>query len=96
MMIKPIGDHLVVIPIEEEGHTTSGIYLPESAKGKPQRGKVTAVGPGAFNKQNERIPLDIHVDDTVLFAKYVGTDIKLNGQKYLILQEKDVLALIDA
>ena len=95
MNLKPLGDRLVVKPIEQEDVTTSGIFLPETAKEKPQQGKVVAAGPGGRKESGERIALDVQVDDTVLYAKYAGTSIKLEGQEYLILKETDVLAIVE-
>jgi len=95
MNLKPLGDRLVIKPIEQEDVTSSGIFLPETAKEKPQQGKVVAAGPGARKETGERIALDVAVDDTVLYAKYAGTTIKLDGQEYLILKETDVLAIVE-
>jgi chaperonin GroES len=95
MNLKPLGDRLVVKPIEQEDVTSTGIFLPETAKEKPQQGKVVAAGPGARKENGERIALDVQVDDTVLYAKYAGTSIKLDGQEYLILKETDVLAIVE-
>jgi chaperonin GroES len=95
MNLKPLGDRLVIKPIEQEDVTSSGIFLPETAKEKPQQGKVVAAGPGARKESGERITLDVQVDDTVLYAKYAGTTIKLDGQEYLILKETDVLAIVE-
>jgi chaperonin GroES len=95
MNLKPLGDRLVIKPIEQEDVTSSGIFLPETAKEKPQQGKVIAAGPGARKESGERIALDVQVDDTVLYAKYAGTSIKLDGQEYLILKETDVLAVVE-
>ena len=95
MNLKPLGDRLVIKPIEQEDVTSSGIFLPETAKEKPQQGKVIAAGPGARKESGERIALDVTVDDTVLYAKYAGTTIKLDGQEYLILKETDVLAIVE-
>ncbi len=95
MNLRPLGDRLVVKPIEEAEQTSSGIFLPETAKEKPQQGKVVAAGPGARKENGERIPLDVKVDDTVLYAKYAGTSIKLQGEEYLILKESDVLAIVE-
>lgn len=92
--IKPLGDRLVVKPLEDEEVTPSGIVLPETAKEKPQKGEVLAVGPGARDDEGKRIPMDVSVGDEVLFAKYGGTEIKLNGDKLLILRESDILAII--
>lgn len=92
--IKPLGNRLVVEPIEQEEITAGGIVLPETAKEKPQKGKVLAIGPGDRNDKGERIPLDVKVDDVVLFAKYSGTEIKYDGKKLLILRESDILAIL--
>ena len=95
MNLKPLGDRVVVLPAEQDDQTTSGIFLPETAKEKPQQGKVIAAGPGARKENGERIAMDVQVDDTVLYAKYAGTTIKLEGQEYLILKETDVLAIVE-
>jgi len=95
LKLKPLGSRLVVEPIEQEDVTASGIVLPETAKEKPQRGKVLSVGPGERDEQGKRIPLDVSVKDVVLFAKYSGTEIKMEGTKYLILKENDVLAIVE-
>lgn len=96
MNLKPLGDRVVVLPIEQDDQTTSGIFLPETAKEKPQQGKVVAAGPGSRKDTGERIAMDLEVDDTVLYAKYAGTSIKLDGQEYLILKETDVLAIVES
>ncbi len=93
--LKPLGNRIVVEPIEQEEVTAGGIVLPETAKEKPQRGKILAVGPGERNDKGERIPLDVAEGDTVLFAKYAGTEVKLDGKKLLILRESDLLAIIE-
>ena len=95
MNLRPLGDRLVVEPIEQEEMTASGIVLPETAKEKPQKGSVLATGPGARDDQGKRIALDVSVGDVVLFAKYAGTEIKLDGKKLLILKESDVLAIVE-
>ncbi|HEY5571721.1 MAG TPA: co-chaperone GroES [Anaerolineales bacterium] len=92
--LKPLGNRVVVEPLEEEEVTASGIVLPETAKEKPQKGKVLAVGPGERNEDGERMPLDVSEGDTVLFAKYAGTEIKMDGKKLLILRESDLLAIV--
>lgn len=92
--LTPLGDRLIVKPIEQEETTPAGIVLPETAKEKPQKGEVLAAGPGARDDDGERIPMDVSVGDTVLFAKYSGTEFKIDGDKVLILRESDVLALI--
>lgn len=92
--LKPLGSRVVVEPIEQEDITAGGIVLPETAKEKPQRGKVLSVGPGDRDEQGKRIPMDVGVEDTVLFAKYAGTEIKVDGKKLLILRESDLLAIV--
>jgi len=93
--LKPLADRLVVKPLEQEEKTASGIILPETAKEKPQEGEVLAVGPGRFGEEDERIPMDVKVGDIVLFAKYAGTEVKIKDEKYLILKESDVLAIVE-
>ncbi|MDT8899300.1 MAG: co-chaperone GroES [Thermanaerothrix sp.] len=93
--LKPLGSRVVVEPIEEEEVTAGGIVLPETAKEKPQKGKVLSVGPGDRDESGKRIPLDVNVGDTVLFAKYAGTEVKVEGKKLLILRESDILAIIE-
>ncbi|MEJ2261856.1 MAG: co-chaperone GroES [Anaerolineales bacterium] len=95
MSLKPLGNRVVVEPIEEEEVTASGIVLPETAKEKPQKGRVLAVGPGERNEDGERVPLDVDEGDTVLFAKYAGTEIKMDGKKLLILRESDLLGILE-
>jgi chaperonin GroES len=93
--LKPLGDRLIVEPIEQEEMTASGIVLPETAKEKPQQGKVLAVGPGRRDEEGKRIDMDVNEGETVLFAKYAGTEVKLDNKKYLILKETDVLAIVE-
>ena len=93
--IKPLGNRVVVEPEEQEDMTSGGIVLPETAKEKPQKGKVLATGPGERDDDGKRIPLDVKEGDKVLFAKYSGTEIKLDGKKVLILRESDLLGIID-
>ena len=92
--LKPLGERLIVEPIEQEETTAGGIVLPETAKEKPQKGKVVAVGPGARDESGNRIDMDVSADDEVLFAKYAGTEIKIEGKKLIILKESDVLAIV--
>jgi chaperonin GroES len=94
MNLKPLGDRLLVKPIEQEEKTASGIILPETAKEKPQEGEVLAVGPGSRKEDGSRIAMDVVVGNRVLYAKYAGTEIKMDGAKYLILRESDVLAIV--
>jgi len=94
MQLKPLGDRLVVEPKEKETTTASGLVLPDTASEKPQQGTVIAVGPGGRDEDGDRIDMDVKEGDTVLFAKYAGTEIKVDGKKVLILKESDVLALV--
>jgi chaperonin GroES len=93
--LKPLGDRLVVEPVEQEEMTASGLVLPETAKEKPQKGTILAVGPGRRDDDGDRIDMDVAVGDVVLYAKYAGTEIKVDGKKLLILKESDVLAIIE-
>lgn len=94
MDLQPLGDRLIVEVLEEEEVLSSGIVLPDTAKEKPQRGRVLAVGPGALNEKGERTPLEVAVGDEVIFSKYGGTEVKLGTEEYLILRESDVLAKV--
>jgi chaperonin GroES len=94
MQLKPLGARVVVEPLEQEEVTAGGIVLPETAKEKPQKGTVVAVGPGDRDENGKRIAMDVEVGDTVLFAKYSGTEIKMDGKKILILRESDLLAIV--
>lgn len=95
LTLKPLGDRLVVKPLEEEEVTPGGIVLPETAKEKPQKGEVLAVGPGSRDDEGQYIAMDVSIGDKVLYAKYGGTEVKVNGDKLLILRESDILALIE-
>jgi chaperonin GroES len=92
--LKPLGNRVVIEPIEEDEKTAAGIYLPENAKEKPQRGKILAVGPGERDESGKRIPLDVSVGEEVLFAKYAGSEVKIDGKKLLIMRESDLLGII--
>jgi chaperonin GroES len=91
---KPLGSRVVVEPIEQEEVTAGGIVLPETAKEKPQKGTVLSVGPGDRDDDGKYIAMDVKQGDTVLFAKYAGTEIKVDGKKLLILRESDLLAIV--
>jgi chaperonin GroES len=93
--LKPLGNRVVVEPMEQEDVTPSGIVLPETAKEKPQKGKVLSVGPGERDEDGDYIPMDVKAGDIVLFAKYAGTEIKVDGKKLLILRESDLLAIVE-
>lgn len=94
MSLKPLGNRVVIEPFEQEEITSGGIVLPETAKEKPQKGKVLSVGPGDRDEAGKRIPMDVKDGDTVLFAKYAGTEIKVDGKKLLIMRESDLLAIV--
>lgn len=96
MNIRPLNDRVVVEPMEQKTTTASGLVLPETAKEKPQQGKVVAVGKGARNEDGDRMPVDVSEGDTILFAKYAGTEIKLDGKKVLIMKESDILAVVES
>ena len=93
--IKPLEDRIVVRPLEAEQVTASGLVIPDTAKEKPQEAEVIAVGPGRFNDDGDRIPVDIEVGDKVIFSKYGGTELKYGGKEYLVLSARDVLAIIE-
>ncbi|MDQ7793573.1 MAG: co-chaperone GroES [bacterium] len=92
--LKPLEDRVIVKALEEEEKTKGGIVLPDTAKEKPQRGKVIAAGPGRYDDEGRRVPLELKPGDTVIYSKYAGTEVKIEGQEYLILRESDVLAII--
>ena len=95
LSLKPLGDRVVVEPIEQEEVTAGGIVLPETAKEKPQQGMVLAIGPGSRDEDGDYIELDVKVGDKVLYAKYAGTEFKVDGKKLLILRESDLLAIVE-
>ncbi len=95
MNLRPLGDRVVVKPLEEEERTKGGIVLPDVAKEKPQHGEVLAVGPGALTEDGKRLPMDVKVGDRVLFAKYAGTEVKMGDEEYLILRQSDILAVVE-
>jgi chaperonin GroES len=96
MKLKPLGDRLIVRAVEEEETTASGIVLPDTAKEKPQKGEVIAVGDGNWDEDGDkRIPLDVTAGDTVLYSKYGGTEVKVDGEDLLVLRESDVLAKVE-
>jgi len=96
LKLRPLADRVIVEPMEEEEITAGGIVLPETAKEKPQKGAILAVGPGKKDDQGKIIPMDVSVGDVVLFAKYGGTEIKLStNHKVLVLRESDILAIVE-
>jgi chaperonin GroES len=94
LKLKPLADRVIVEPDEQEEVTASGIYVPETAKEKPQEARVVAVGPGRLLDNGDRAPMEVKAGDQVFFAKYAGTEIKMDDTKYLILGEKDILAVV--
>ena len=92
--MKPLGDRVIVEPQEKEQTTASGIVLPETAKEKPQQGTIVAAGPGRRDEDGDRIAMDVAEGDVVLYAKYAGTEVKIDGTKYLIMKETDILAIV--
>ena len=94
MKIKPLSDRILVIKVEEEKKTKGGILIPDTAKEKPQEGKVIAVGPGKVNEKGDRIPLDVKKGNRVLFGKFAGNEIKIDGVEHLIMREDDILAIL--
>lgn len=94
LTLKPLADRVVVKKLEAEEKTAGGIVLPDSAKEKPQQGEILAAGPGRFDEKGNRQPMEVKVGDKVLFAKYSGTEVKIDGVEYLILAERDILAVL--
>ena len=95
LKLKPLGGRVIVEPIEQEEMTAGGIILPETAKEKPQEGKILAAGPGDRDEDGNRIAMEVKVGDKVLYAKYAGTEVKVDGKKLLILKENDILAVVE-
>lgn len=92
--IKPLEDRIVVRPLQAEQTTASGLVIPDTAKEKPQEGQVVAVGPGRVAENGNRVPVDVAEGDVVLYSKYGGTEVKVNGEEYLVLSARDVLAVV--
>ena len=95
MKIRPLNDQVLVVREEEEQKTVGGIIIPDTAKEKPQRGKIVAAGPGKMGEDGKRIPLEIKEGDRILFSKYAGTEIKLDGVEHLFMREDDVLSIVE-
>jgi chaperonin GroES len=93
--LRPLGDRVVIEPTPREEMTKSGIVLPDTAKEKPQEGTILAVGPGAFDNDGKRVPIDVKTGDKVLYAKYAGTEFKIEGEELLIVSQKDILAIVE-
>ncbi|HLT59065.1 MAG: co-chaperone GroES [Limnochordales bacterium] len=94
MQLQPLADRVIVEPIEEEERTAGGIYLPDTAKERPQQGKVIAVGPGRINDKGHRIEMTVKAGDRVVYSKYAGTEVQVGDKEYLILSESDILAIV--
>ena len=92
--IKPLADRVVVTPLEEDEQMRGGLYIPDTAKEKPQQGKIVALGPGKLSDEGTRVEPDVEVGQTVLYGKYSGTDVTIDGEEFLILRESDILAVI--
>lgn len=92
-MLKPLGDRVLVRPSEGEEQTTGGIFLPDTARKKPQEGEVLAVGPGRVTKKGERAPIAVNVGDTVIYSKWAGTEIKVDGEDLMLIDEDSILAI---
>ena len=95
MQIKPMNDRILVLRVQEEQKTTGGIIIPDTAKEKPQEGKIIAVGSGKVGEDGKRTPLEVKVDDRVLFSKYAGTEIKINGVEHIFMREDDILGVLE-
>ena len=92
--VSPLADRVVVKPLEESETMRGGLYIPDTAKEKPQQGEIIAVGPGRFDEKGNRLPMDVKAGDKVLYGKYSGTEVTIDGEQYLILRESDVLAIV--
>jgi len=93
LKLKPLEDRVVVEPLEQEEKTKGGIVLPDTAKEKPQKGRVVAAGPGRYDEEGKRIPMEVKPGDVVAYSRYAGAEVKIEGKEYLILRESDVLAI---
>jgi chaperonin GroES len=96
MAFRPLGDRVVVKRVEEEAKTKGGIIIPDTAKEKPQEGEVVAVGPGARDEDGKRVPMDVKAGDRILFGKWSGSEVKIDGDELLIMKESDILGVLDA
>jgi chaperonin GroES len=95
MKLRPLADRVVIKRIEEEEVKKGGIIIPDTAKEKPQKGEVIAVGPGRLDEKGNRIPLEVKVGDKVLFSKYAGTEVKVGDEEYLVMREDDILCIVE-
>ena len=95
MKVKPLGDRVLVIRVEEEEKTSGGIIIPDTAKEKPQEGKIVSLGPGKRGEDGKRVPMDLKAGDRILFSKYAGTEIKLDGVEHVFMKEDDILSIVE-
>lgn len=95
MKIKPLNDRVIVLRVEEEQKTVGGIIIPDTAKEKPQEGKVVAVGPGKLDDDGKRVPMEVKEGDRILFSKYAGTEIKIDGEEHIFMREDDILGILN-
>jgi chaperonin GroES len=95
MKIRPLNDRVLVLRIDEEEKTSGGIIIPDTAREKPQEGKIVAVGPGKLDENGKRVPLEVKTGDRVLFGKYAGTEIKIDGVEHVIMREDDILGIVE-
>lgn len=95
MKIRPLNDRVIVLRVDQEEKTVGGIFIPDTAKEKPQEGKIVAVGPGRYDENGKRIPLEVKENDRVLFGKYSGTEVRIDDVEHLIMREDDILAIIE-
>jgi len=95
MKIRPLNDRILVLRVKEEEKTSGGIIIPDTAKEKPQEGKIVAAGPGRVNDKGERVPLEVKKGDRVLFGRYAGNEIKIDGVEHLIMREEDILGIVE-
>jgi len=96
LKLRPLGDRVVVEPLEQDERTGTGLYIPETAKEKPQKGKILAVGAGRRDEDGKRVPMDVEEGQNILFARYGGTEVKIDGKKLLIMKEGDILAILES
>lgn len=95
MKLKPLNDRVIAVRVDQEQKTTGGIIIPDTAKEKPQEGKIVAAGPGKLDDKGNRIPMEVKEGDRILFSKYAGTEIKIDGVEHIFMKEDDILAVID-
>jgi chaperonin GroES len=95
MKLKPLNDRVIAVRVDQEQKTAGGIIIPDTAKEKPQEGKIVAAGPGKLNDKGKRVEMEVKIGDRILFSKYAGTEIKINGVEHIFMKQEDILAVID-